>query len=276
MNIAPAEFDYLRRLVRDCSAIEIDADKQYLAELRLSPLLPEHGVASVQELLLHLRNQQFGTLHHRVVDAMTNNETWFFRDFHPFKALESQIIPEMVTRRTSERQLTIWSAASSTGQEAYSVAMILRDRFSIPQWRYIVLGTDISERVLRRARAGIYSQQEVNRGLPAPMLAKYFQRSGTNWELQSQVRNMVSFRSMNLAGTWNNVPPIDIVLLRNVLIYFDIPVRKRILSGIRRVLRPDGYMLLGAAETTLNLDDNFERVQFENTVYYRLRRSEAV
>ncbi|HVP63565.1 MAG TPA: protein-glutamate O-methyltransferase CheR [candidate division Zixibacteria bacterium] len=276
MNIAPAEFDYLRRLVRDCSAIEIDADKQYLAELRLSPLLPEHGVASVQELLIRLRNQEIGTVHRRVVDAMTNNETWFFRDFHPFKALESNIIPEMITRRSSERQLCVWSAAASTGQEAYSVAMILRDRFTIPHWRYFILGTDISDRVLRRARAGIYSQQEVNRGLPAPMLAKYFQRSGTSWELHSALRDMVTLQTMNLAGPWSNIPPIDIVLLRNVLIYFDIPVRKRILSSVRHILRPDGYMLLGAAETTLNLDDNFERVQFENCVCYRLRRSGTV
>ena len=276
MNIAPAEFDYLRRLVRDCSAIEIDADKQYLAELRLSPLLPEHGVASVQELLICLRRQAVGTLHRRVVDAMTNNETWFFRDLHPFKALESHIIPEMITRRTAERQLNVWSAASSTGQEAYSVAMILRERFTIPQWRYFILGTDISERVLRRARAGIYSQQEVNRGLPAPMLARYFHRSGTNWELQSTMRDMVTFRSMNLAGHWNNIPPIDILLLRNVLIYFDLPVRKRILSWVRHTLRPEGYMLLGAAETTLNLDDNFERVQFDSAVCYRLRQSGTV
>jgi chemotaxis protein methyltransferase CheR len=226
----------------------------------------------VQELLAGLRGKQFGNLHQRVVDAMTNNETWFFRDFHPFKALETQIIPEMITRRTTERQLSIWSAASSTGQEAYSIAMILRERFFIPEWRFSILATDISERALGRARAGIYSQQEINRGLPAAMLTKYFQRNGTSWELHSHVRQMVTFRSMNLAGVWSGVSGVDILLLRNVLIYFDIPVRKKILTWVQRALRPDGYMLLGAAETTLNLHDSFERVQVENCACYRLRQ----
>jgi chemotaxis protein methyltransferase CheR len=276
MNISQVEFDYLRQLVRNCSAIEIDADKQYLAELRLSPLLPESNASSVQELLARLRTQQFGGLHRRVVDAMTNNETWFFRDFHPFQALETHIIPEMITRRETQRQLNIWSAASSTGQEAYSVAMILRERFAIPQWRFSILATDISERVLNRAQTGIYSQQEVNRGLPARMLANYFQRNATNWELQRHVREMVTFRMLNLSTPWNSIPPVDILLLRNVLIYFDIPTRKRIFAWARRTLRPDGYMLLGAAETTLNVDDNFERVQFGNTVCYRQRQSTNV
>ncbi|HUO61670.1 MAG TPA: protein-glutamate O-methyltransferase CheR [Candidatus Acidoferrales bacterium] len=276
MNISTGEFDYLRQLVRDCSAIEIDADKQYLAELRLAPLLPESKANSVQELLARLRTQQFGGLHRRVVDAMTNNETWFFRDFHPFKALETHIIPEMITRRSADRQLTVWSAAASTGQEAYSVAMILRERFAMPNWRFSILATDISDRVLNRAQSGIYSQPEVNRGLPAGMLAKYFQQSGANWKLQRQLREMVSFRWLNLATQWSNMPPVDILLLRNVLIYFDIPTRKRVLASMRRTLRSDGYMLLGSAETTLNIDDNFERVQIENTVCYRLRQSSNV
>jgi chemotaxis protein methyltransferase CheR len=271
MSIAQVEFDYLRRLVRDYSAIEIDAGKEYLAELRLSPLLVEHGARSVQEFLQSLRTQQVGCVHRRVVDAMTNNETWFFRDHHPFGTLSSQIIPEMITRRASERRLHIWSAACSTGQEPYSIAMILHERFQIPGWQHSILATDIAESVLARARSGLYSQLEINRGLPANLLVRYFLRDGANWAVRPEVRNMVLFQMMNLAEAWKSLPPMDIVLMRNVLIYFNVPIRRQILAWVRRVLRPDGYLLLGSAETTLSLDGNFERVPFEKCAFYRVR-----
>ncbi len=265
------EFDYLRRLVKDFSAIDIDAGKEYLADLRLSPLLPDQGCESVQELLQQLRGKSFGGVHRKVVDAMTNNETWFFRDLHPFTALGDEIIPELMKKRASDRRLAIWSAACSSGQEPYSIAMLIRDRFMIPGWSFSIRATDISTPILERAKKGIYTQMEVNRGLPAPALAKHFTKSGSQWELKSEVRDMVSFDLINLSQPWSGIPTADIVFLRNVLIYFEVDVRKRILEQVRRVLRSDGYLFLGGAETTLNLDSNFERVQFGRYACYRMK-----
>ena len=269
MSIGTVEFDYLRRLVKDFSAIDIDAGKEYLADLRLSPLLPDQGCDTVQQLLQRLRGSSFSTIHRRVVDAMTNNETWFFRDCHPFSALGDEIIPDLMKKRSAERRLSIWSAACSSGQEPYSIAMLIRDNFFFPNWTFSIRATDISAPILERAKKGIYSHMEVNRGLPAPSLAKYFVKNGTNWELKPGVKEMVNFESINLSQPWLNVPPADIVFLRNVLIYFEIDVRKRILAQVRRVLRSDGYLFLGGAETTLNLDSHFERVQFSKYACYR-------
>jgi chemotaxis protein methyltransferase CheR len=271
MSIAPIEFDYLRRLVKDFCAIDIDAGKEYLADLRLSPLLHDQGCQSVQELLQQLRGKSFSTLHRKVVDAMTNNETWFFRDCHPFTALGNEIIPELMNKRMTERRLSIWSAACSSGQEPYSIAMLIRDKFMVPNWTFSIRATDISTPVLERARKGIYSQMEVNRGLPAQLLAKYFTKQGAQWELNSTVKEMVKFEPINLSQPWAESPPVDIVFLRNVLIYFEVDVRKRILEQVRRILRRDGYLFLGGAETTLNLDSNFERVQFGQYACYRMK-----
>jgi chemotaxis protein methyltransferase CheR len=271
MSIAAIEFDYLRRLVKDFSAIDIDAGKEYLADLRLSPLLPGQGCQSVQELLQQLRGKSFSAIHRRVVDAMTNNETWFFRDCHPFTALGDEIIPELMKKRAAEQRISIWSAACSSGQEPYSIAMLIRDKFMVPNWTFSIRATDISTPILERAQKGIYSQMEVNRGLPALSLAKHFLKNGSQWELKPAVREMVNFESINLSQPWCNVPPADIVFLRNVLIYFEVDVRKRILAQVRKVLRSDGYLFLGGAETTLNLDSNFERVQFGKYACYRMK-----
>jgi chemotaxis protein methyltransferase CheR len=271
MSIALVEFDYLRRLVKDFSAIDIDAGKEYLAELRLGPLMVNEGCKSVQEFLHRLRGTTFGGLHRKVVDAMTNNETWFFRDCHPFTALGDEVIPDLMKKRAAERRLSIWSAACSSGQEPYSIAMLLRDKFMVPNWTFSIRATDISTHILERAKKGIYTHMEVNRGLPATMLAKHFLKSGAQWELKPAVRSMVNFELLNLSQPWSNVPPADIVFLRNVLIYFELETRKRILSQVRRVMRSDGYLFLGGAETTLNLDTNFERVQFGKYFCYRLK-----
>jgi chemotaxis protein methyltransferase CheR len=276
MSIAAVEFEYLRKLVKDFSAIEIDSGKEYLAESRLNPLVRETGCASVQHFLQQLRGQSFNGLHRKVLDAMTNNETWFFRDLHPFEALRDKVIPELLRKRANEQRLSIWSAASSSGQEAYSLAMLWRENFNLPGWRIEIAATDISTAVLARAETGNYSQMEVNRGLPAAYLTKYFKRNGLHWELSREVRDMVTFRHLNLATVWIGVKPMDVIFLRNVLIYFDIETRQRILAQIRRCLRPDGYLCLGGAETTLNLDAGFERVQFDKGVFYRLKDREGL
>ncbi len=203
---------------------------------------------------------------------MTNNETWFFRDLHPFEMIKRRLLPELIAARSSSRRLNIWSAASSSGQEAFSLAMMIEESFpELRSWTVKILGTDISSTILNRARSGRYSQMEVNRGLPAPLLTRYFQREGMEWVVRESIRNRVCFEAMNLATPWPAMPMMDIILLRNVLIYFEVPVKKQILAKARGVLQPDGYLFLGGAESTLNLDPNFERIAFDKTGCYRLR-----
>jgi chemotaxis protein methyltransferase CheR len=271
MSLATAEFDYLRQLVRTHCAIVIDPGKEYLAETRLASLASQQGCSSLQEFLGKLRTQSFNGLHRKVLDAMTNNETWFFRDGNPFAALKELVIPELMKRREAERNISIWSAACSSGQEAYSIAMLIRENFCFPGWKFSILGTDFCSTILERAKAGLYRQTEVNRGLPARLLTRYFVQQGLHWQLKPEILSMASFRYLNLAEPWGDtLPAADIVLLRNVLIYFDVETRKEILGRVRRVLRPGGLLFLGCAETTLNLDDAFQRVQTNNSVYYRL------
>lgn len=267
------EFEYLRGFLRDQAAIILDADKHYLAECRLTPLLPNSGFSSVQQLLESARRDAPGRLHRKILDAMTNNETWFFRDLTPFDSLRTGILPEMAAKRATERRLTIWSAACSSGQEIYSTAMLIREHFpQLLTWDLKLIATDISGRILERARGGRFSQLEINRGLPARLLARYFTAKGGEWEISPELRRLVTFRQMNLAaGGWTEAGGVDVAFLRNVLIYFDVPVKSRILGQVRRVLRRDGYLILGSAETTLNLDDNFERSQVGNSHWYRLK-----
>jgi chemotaxis protein methyltransferase CheR len=270
MSIGAPQFEYLRKIVRDYSAIVIDADKDYLAEGRLGHVVEREGFASINELLLNLERQSFGPLHRLVVDSMTNNETWFFRDFQPFEALKKSILPELMERRRSKR-ITFWSAACSSGQEPYSLAMSLRENPALAGWPTPIVATDLSEAILDRARAGTYSQMEVSRGLPAPLLAKYFTQNGLRWDLKQDIRKMVDLRPLNLVGAWPALPPVDILFMRNVLIYFDVETRRKIFEKIRKVLQPDGYLIMGAAETTLDIDDSFERIPFGRTAYYRRR-----
>ncbi len=272
MNVATVDFEYLRTLVKDHTAIVIDADKEYLAETRLAPLVSEQGCASLQEFLRRLRCASFSGLHRKVLDAMTNNETWFFRDAHPFTALTGTLIPALMKKREAGREISIWSAACSSGQEPYSIAMAVRENFNLPGWRFSILATDFSATMLQRAKTGLYRQMEVNRGLPAKLLVRYFVQEGLHWQLKPEVLGMVSFRFLNLAEPWGNlVPAADIVFLRNVLIYFDVETRKAILQRVRRVLAPDGFLFLGCAETTLNLDAEFERVQAGSYVCYQIK-----
>lgn len=272
MSLAAVDFEYLRGLVKDHIAIVIDPGKEYLAETRLAPLVSEQGCASLQEFMGLLRRQSFSGLHRKVLDAMTNNETWFFRDANPFTGLTESVIPELMKRRAAEHRISIWSGACSSGQEPYSIAMSIRENFNLPGWKFSILGTDFCSTVLDRAKAGLYRQMEVNRGLPVKLLAKYFVPQRLHWQLKPEVLEMVTFRFLNLAEPWGDtVHSADIILLRNVLIYFDIETRKVILGRIRRVLRPDGRLLLGSAETTLNLDNGFQRVQTGSFISYQLK-----
>ncbi len=272
MSISTVEFDYLRGLVQQQSAIVLDADKTYLAVSRLQDLARREGFETVGGLLSHLRGRPCNGLHHKVVEAMTTNETYFFRDVHPFDCLRQVVLPDLLARRAAERRLAVWSAACSTGQEPYSVAMLLREPGGVPAaWQTTLLATDLCTEALARAERGQYSQLEVNRGLPARMLVKYFDDLGGAWQVKPEIRRAVEFRPLNLIAPWPALPRMDVVFLRNVLIYFDVPTKRQVLAKVRAALRPDGYLFLGGAETVLNLDDAFERVPYRQANCYRLR-----
>jgi chemotaxis protein methyltransferase CheR len=270
----PTDFEYISKLVLKRSAIVLEPEKNYLVESRLLPLARREGLSSIAELVARMRATSLDGLNQKVVEAMTTNETSFFRDLNPFEALRKVVLPDLFQRRASERRLRIWCGASSTGQEPYTIALILREHFAgFADWKTGIVATDLSTDVLARAREARYSQLEVNRGLPTPLLMKYFQRQGTGWQLKEEVRRLVEFCPLNLIDTAWRIGPADIVFLRNVLIYFDVPTKKTILQKVRQVLRPDGYLFLGGAETTMNLDDAFERISFERAGCYRLRRT---
>ncbi|QDU21973.1 CheR family methyltransferase [Urbifossiella limnaea] len=256
------DFEYVCRFVRDRSAIVLDAGKEYLVESRLSPLAAQLRLGSVGDLIGQLRTGRDAGLGTRVIEAMVTNETLFFRDVQPFDTLRRVVLPELIRRREAERRLSVWCAACSTGQEPYSLAMLIREYFpALVTWHVNILATDLSAEVLARARDGRYSQLEVNRGLPAAFLLKYFRQQGGVWELADDMRRMVEFRELNLVREWPSLPRFDLVFLRNVMIYFDVGTKKAILDRVARVLRPDGYLLLGAAESTINLADSFRRAE---------------
>ncbi|HVX60884.1 MAG TPA: protein-glutamate O-methyltransferase CheR [Pirellulales bacterium] len=268
-ELTPADFELIRGLVRRNSAIVLEQDKHYLIETRLQMLAKTDGFPSVDHLMAEIRA---GKRHARVVEAMTTNETSFFRDLLPFEAFRKLVLPELMNKRAGQRRLQIWCAACSTGQEPYSLAMLLREHGpSLKDWKLQLLASDLSTHVLERAKQASFNQLEVNRGLPAPLLLKYFRKVGAQWLLKDEVRELVQFQQLNLIGPWPVLPEMDVVFLRNVLIYFDVDVKRQILARVRRLLRPDGFLFLGGAETTLNLDDAFERVPFERSGCYRLR-----
>lgn len=271
-TVNPNALTYICTLVRERSAIELDASKGYLIDARLGTLAKQLGFPSTNELIEGVQSKRRPDLVERVVEAMTTNETSFFRDIHPFEALRKTVIREMKESRAAQRSLNIWSAACSTGQELYSIAMLLRENFpELATWKIGLTGTDLSKEVLEKARQGRFSQIEVNRGLPAALLCKYFQRDGMQWVIHPELRALATFRQLNLIESWPPMPVMDIVFLRNVLIYFCPEVKKQILEKVRKVMAPRGILFLGAAETTMNLDSSFERVQIDNSVYYRLK-----
>jgi chemotaxis protein methyltransferase CheR len=266
------DYEFVRDLVRQRSAIVLEEEKNYLVESRLQPLVRQEGFYTNDELVAKLRLDRFAVLQGKVVDAMTTNETSFFRDLHPFEALKKTILPELIASRSSARQIRIWCAACSTGQEPYSIAMLIQDHFpQLTGWQIRILATDLASNVLERAKAGRFNQTEINRGLPSPFIMKYFDRQGMNWQIKDSIRQMIDFQSLNLIGQWPSMAPIDIIFVRNVLIYFDVETKKTILGRMRRLLKPDGYLFLGGAESTINLDESFVRVEVDRASTYRLK-----
>jgi chemotaxis protein methyltransferase CheR len=273
----PENMSYLQRLVHRRSGIVLEDGKDYLVDSRLDSVARSAGVRSVDELVGKLRRDSGSLLVQRVVEAMTTNETMFFRDAHPFEALRQRFVPELVQRRARERRLRVWSAAAATGQEPYSIAMTLLEAFpELASWDVNILATDLNAAVLERARLGRYRELEVSRGLPAPYLAKYFARHDSEWEVIPQVRDMVTFRQLNLVEAWEGMESCDLVFMRNVLIYFDIGTKRSILKRLHHVLGRDGFLVLGSAETTTNLDEAFVPVRVGSGVYYQYKATPSL
>jgi chemotaxis protein methyltransferase CheR len=265
-----AEFTYISDMVRQRSAIVLEPGKEYLVEARLAPLVRELGLESIGALVTRLRLPAGAALADRVTEAMTTNETSFFRDVAPFQALRTTVVPPLLKARAAQRRLRVWCAASSSGQEPYSIAMTLDDAFpELRDWDVSITATDLSKEMVARGRSGLYKALEVNRGLPAPMLVRYFTKVGVDYQLKDEIRSLVEFTELNLIGTWPAFPTFDIVFLRNVLIYFDVDTKRTIIGRVKRLLAPDGYLFLGAAETTMNIDDGFERVPVDRAGCYR-------
>lgn len=270
MPLSHSEFAYLRDLARRDAAIVLEPEKAYRVESCLGPLARQEGHPTVSDLVRHVQGAPRASLQRRVVDALTINETSFFRDGYPFEALREEVLPGLIARRGRERRLSVWCAGCATGQEPYSVALTVRDHFpELDGWAVRVHGTDLVEPLLERARTGLYTQLEVSRGLSPEALAKHFTREGALWRLRDGVARLVDFRPLNLAEPWSAAVSYDVVFLRNVLIYFDAATRREVLRRVRAVLRPDGALFLGGAESTLHLSDDFERVPFGRHGYFR-------
>lgn len=271
VKLSRDDFDYVATLVRDTAAIVLEPEKIYLVEARLVPVARREGFDSIGDLVTKVRGLSGAPLRETVVEAMTTNETSFFRDITPFQVFKENVLPELIELRSDVKKLNFWCAASSTGQEPYTIAMIMKESFpQLDDWDVSFIATDISVEVLDRAREGFYSQLEINRGLPAPMLVRYFKKEGAEWRVKEELRKMIDFRQLNLIGKWPLFTKIDLVFVRNVLIYFDVETKRQILSNMKATMAKDAFLFLGSAETTLNIDEDFERVKFERGACYRL------
>jgi chemotaxis protein methyltransferase CheR len=268
-DLHPESYRFLQDYVYRESGIVLEGDKRYLLEARLVPIVHQMRLESLNDLCAMLGSGANNTvLKRQVVEAMTTNETFFFRDPAQYDALRSVVIPSLIAQRQDTRKMTFWSAASSSGQEAYSLAMMLLE-MGLGSWRLRIQGTDLSSQMADRASAGKYMQIEVNRGLPVGYLVKYFTRVGLEWQLKDEVRRMVDFTTFDLRQSMSARGPFDVVFCRNVLIYFDVESKRRILDELHGTLFRGGYLLLGGSETTLNLTNRYERRIIGQTVLYQ-------
>jgi chemotaxis protein methyltransferase CheR len=272
--VTPPDYEYLRKLLRDQSGLDLSADKQYLIESRLLPLSRKAGLAGISELVQKMKSGSASITAH-VVEAMTTNETFFFRDKTPFDHFRASIMPEMLAARAGRKSIRIWCAAGSTGQEPYSLAMCLKEMgATLAGWRVEIIATDLSQEVLEKSKAGIYSQFEVQRGLPIQMLVKYFKQTGEFWQINADIRAMVQHRQLNLLHDFSQLGTFDVIFCRNVLIYFDQDTKINIFNRLAKIIEADGFLVLGAAETVVGLTDVF-RPYPERRGLYRPNSSRA-
>jgi chemotaxis protein methyltransferase CheR len=256
--MTPPDYEYLRKLLKDHSGLDLSSDKQYLIESRLLPLSRKAGLPGISELVQKMKGGS-ASLVSQVVEAMTTNETFFFRDKVPFEHFRNSIMPEILQARAGRKSLRIWCAAGSTGQEPYSLAMCLKEMgAALAGWRIEILATDLSQEVLEKSKAGIYSQFEVQRGLPIQMLVKYFKQTGELWQINPDIRAMVQHRQLNLLHDFSGLGVFDVIFCRNVLIYFDQDIKINIFNRLAKITEPDGFLALGAAETVVGLTEAFK------------------
>ena len=266
--MTPTDYDFLRKLLKERSGLTLSADKQYLIESRLLPLARKAALPSLTELVQKLRGRDAEKLIADVVEAMTTNESFFFRDKLPFEHFQNFIMPALLATRASQKRIRIWCAAASTGQEPYSLAMVLKEMGKqIEGFRIEIIGTDLSTEVLEKAKSGIYSQFEVQRGLPINLLVKNFTQAGEMWQLASDVRAMVQFRPLNLLRDFSYLGMMDVIFCRNVLIYFDQATKTDVIDRLAKLTAPDGFLSLGAAETVIGLTDSFKAVTGRRGIY---------
>jgi chemotaxis protein methyltransferase CheR len=255
--VTPQDYEYLRKILKERSGLDLSADKQYLVESRLVPLARKAGLPGIPELVVKMKSGA-DALTSDVVEAMTTNETFFFRDKIPFDHLRDTILPALMQTRANRKLIRIWSAASSTGQEPYSIAMCLKEKAAqFAGWRFEIVATDLSQEVLEKSKAGIYSQFEVQRGLPIQLLVKHFAQTGELWQINAEIRGMVQHRPLNLLGDFSHLGKFDVIFCRNVLIYFDHETKISIFERMSKVIEPDGMLMLGAAESVVGITDAF-------------------
>lgn len=273
--MTPMEYDYLRQFLKQRSGLVLTSEKQYLIESRLLPVARKAGLDSISALVAKIKEPGRGLLQDAVVEAMTTNESFFFRDKTPFEHFTGTMLPHMLEARAKERKIRIWCAAASTGQEPYTIAMCLKDfEAKLAGWRVEIIGTDLSTEVLEKAKAGIYSQFEVQRGLPINYLLKHFKQIGDMWQISSDLRSMIQYKKLNLLENFGSLGQFDIVFCRNVLIYFDNETKIDILNRIRKQMPEDGFLTLGAAETVVGLTDGFKPTP-DRRGLYQISRSAA-
>ncbi len=257
--MTPEDFDYLRKVLRERSGLVLAAEKQYLAESRLLPVARKHQLASLADLVERLKTTSPGQLATEVIEAMTTNETLFFRDKIPFEHFRDIIMPALIASHGKRRRIRIWCSAAASGQEPYSLAIMLHEmNQQLAGFKIEILATDLSNEMLEKGQSGIYSQFEVQRGLPIQQLLKYFSKVGESWQLAPELRAMVSWRQLNLLHDFRHLGSFDLIFCRNVLIYFDQPTKSAVLDRLARVIEPDGFLVLGAAETVVGLTDQFK------------------
>jgi chemotaxis protein methyltransferase CheR len=268
--VTPQDFDYLRNLLKERSGLVLSAEKQYLAESRLLPVARRHALAGLAELVAMLKTAETGRLAVEVVEAMMTNESFFFRDKIPFDQFRDTIMPALMAARERERRIRIWCTAAATGQEPYSLAMSLKGMGAkLAGWRVEILATDLATEVLEKAKAGVYSQFEVQRGLPIQQLVKFFSQVGETWQIAPEIRAMVTFRPLNLLNDFSPLGSFDLVFCRNVLIYFAQDTKIAVLNRLARQIPADGFLVLGAAETVVGLTDAFKPMPERRGLYVR-------
>jgi len=266
--VSPEDFEFISSLIKSRSGLVLTPDKSYLLESRLMPVARKHGMKGLDELINAMRMRKEEPLIVEVTEAMTTNESFFFRDTKPFDLLRDEVLPPILKERATKKHLRIWCAAASSGQEPYSIAIVLKELGAqLAGWRIDIIGTDISHDILDKAKSGVYSQFEVQRGMPIQLLLKYFEKKDENWQVKDEIKNMVQYKYWNLLDQLNGLGGFDIVFCRNVLIYFDAETKGKVLENVAQLMPKDGMLFLGGAETVLGVSEKFKPVPGQRGVY---------